>query len=286
MRSPFLASCNPMATATTKSLLSKISTPREHRILLASIAIQYGSGSMEILYLSEFVGGVHVLAPQVERSLSSVVAFYALPVQFSSRARARCIGAMLSGAGPMRELYSPYQATVAPTGSGLVFSDPLLCARCVRRRHIRTCPGACERSVCIGCLRWMRPRLGSSSATRSLLDQRVCCVDCFNNGLDHRGPAPIHTQFMLMQARRAFWADDRGEAVLPGWPIEEVRVATPPPPPGDQVATPVAPAVPHPDEVPSTHLSETLFTSDFAPRGPDGRRRCECLECEIKRFTC
>ena len=89
MRSPFLASCNPMATATTKSLLSKISTPREHRILLASIAIQYGSGSMEILYLSEFVGGVHVLAPQVERSLSSVVAFYILPVQFSSRARAR-----------------------------------------------------------------------------------------------------------------------------------------------------------------------------------------------------
>ena len=197
-----------------------------------------------------------------------------------------------SGSG--LEQYSPYEATFAPPGSGWVFSDPLMCARCARRRHIRTCSGACERSVCLGCLRW------SPNAERCLLDPRVCCIDCYNNGLDHRGPAPVHAQFMRTQARRALWAED---------------VATPPPPPptppavpdedvpaarwqfrsGPRDATPAAAAaapaaqaateVPHPDEVPRTHLSGTLFTSDFAPRGPDGRRRCDCLKCELERFT-
>ena len=164
----------------------------------------------------------------------------------------------MSGSGLEQD--SPYETTFAPPGTGWVFSDPLMCARCARRRHIRTCSGACERSVCLGCLRW------SPNAERCLLDPRVCCIDCYNNGLDHRGPAPLHAQFMRTQARRALWAED----------------ATP-------VAAPAAPAateVPHPDEVPHTHLSETLFTSDFAPRGPDGRRRCECLACEIERFTC
>ncbi len=204
----------------------------------------------------------------------------------------------MSGSGLEQD--SPYEATFAPPGSGWVFSDPLMCARCARRRHIRTCSGACERSVCLGCLRW------SPNAERCLLDPRVCCIDCYNNGLDHRGPAPVHTQFMRTQARRALWAED----------VAPPPVAAPPSPPavpdeavpaarwqfrsGQMDATPVAPTVPavpavpaaptatevpHPDEVPRTHLSETLFTSDFAPRGPDGRRRCDCLKCELERFT-
>ncbi len=200
----------------------------------------------------------------------------------------------MSGSGLEQD--SPYEATFAPPGSGWVFSDPLMCARCARRRHIRTCSGACERSVCLGCLRW------SPNAERCLLDPRVCCIDCYNNGVDHRGPAPLHAQFVRTQARRALWAEDvatpppapptppadprRNTARAAAVPDEDIPAARWQFRSGPRDATPAAAAsaaaapaaqaateVPHPDEVPRTHLSTTLFTSDFAPRDPATGRR-------------
>ncbi len=106
----------------------------------------------------------------------------------------------MSGSGLEQD--SPYETTFAPPGAGWVFSDPLMCARCARRRSIRTCTGACERDVCLGCLRW------APNTERCLLDARVCCIDCYNNGVDHRVPAPLHAQFVREQARRTLWSPD------------------------------------------------------------------------------
>ena len=106
----------------------------------------------------------------------------------------------MSGSGLQQD--SPYETTFAPPGAGWVFSDPLMCARCARRRSVRTCTGACERDVCLGCLRW------APNTERCLLDARVCCIDCYNNGVDHRVPAPLHAQFVREQARRTLWSPD------------------------------------------------------------------------------
>ena len=106
----------------------------------------------------------------------------------------------MSGSGLQQD--SPYETTFAPPEAGWVFSDPLMCARCARRRSVRTCTGACERDVCLGCLRW------APNTERCLLDARVCCIDCYNNGVDHRVPAPLHAQFVREQARRTLWSPD------------------------------------------------------------------------------
>ncbi len=84
----------------------------------------------------------------------------------------------MSGSGLQQD--SPYETTFAPPEAGWV--SPL--------------------DVCLGCLRW------APNTERCLLDARVVCIDCYNNGVDHRVPAPLHAQFVREQARRTLWSPD------------------------------------------------------------------------------
>ena len=65
----------------------------------------------------------------------------------------------MSGSGLQQD--SPYETTFALPEAGWV--SPL--------------------DVCLGCLRW------APNTERCLLDARVVCIDCYNNGVDHRVPA-------------------------------------------------------------------------------------------------
>ncbi len=134
----------------------------------------------------------------------------------------------MSGSGLQQD--SPYETTFAPPEAGWVHSNPMMCERCSRRLSVRKCTGACERNACKGCLRWPSETDAEGASSRSLLDAQVRCVECHTHGVLHRGPAPLHRQFVRDQARLGLWA-----------PAAAAPRPSPPTPPADPRRIPPTP---------------------------------------------